>query len=369
VTTTVPAPVPARPPALLFGVPIDDVTMAETIDAIDELVRVGRERGTSHQVATVNVDFLVNALADTRLRTILQQADLNIADGMPLLWACRLLGTPLRERVAGSDLVQELAAHAAERGWTIHFFGSAAGIGERAVQVLRDRHPGARLTSWSGPMIPDPDEVDDDVIEHIAAERADILCVALGNPKQERFIASTSARLRVPVTIGIGGSLDMLVGERKRAPEWAQRSGLEWVFRAAQEPARLGRRYAHDARVFFPQLAAHLRDTRHLRTGWSLGPATAGGDDVDLQIEAAPADRDPTWTTISWNEGAQRIAAGQRIEVRLHGARLLTGSALAQLGDLLRRARRYGATVRIAGAQPTVDEQLADIGQTDHPSG
>lgn len=260
-----------RPPALLFGVPIDDVTMEETVDAIAEMVADGRGSGRTHQVATVNVDFLVHATADPFVRGVLQRAALNIPDGMPVLWGAKLAGTPLRERVTGVDLVDALVARSETTGWRIHFFGSAPDVADRALALLRERHPAAAVTAESGPMLADVERVDDEVLDAIAAVDADILCVALGNPKQERFIAAHATRLGVPVSIGVGGTLDMLVGDRRRAPRWMQRVGLEWVFRAAQEPKRLGRRYAHDAVVFGPKVLRYARQVRRLRTEGAVG--------------------------------------------------------------------------------------------------
>lgn len=265
-----------RPPALLFGVPIDDVTMEETVDVIAAMVADGRASGRTHQVATVNVDFLVHATADPFVRGVLQRAALNIPDGMPVLWGAKLAGTPLRERVTGVDLVDALVARAETTGWRIHFFGSAPDVADRALALLRERHPGAAVSAESGPMLADVERVDDAVLDAIAAIDADILCVALGNPKQERFIAAHATRLGVPVSIGVGGTLDMLVGDRRRAPRWMQRVGLEWVFRAAQEPKRLGRRYAHDAVVFGPKVLRYARQVRRLRTE-GAGPAGADG--------------------------------------------------------------------------------------------
>ena len=233
-----------RAPAVIFGVPIDDLTMATTIERIAELVIDGRRHGRSHQIATVNVDFLVNALAEPELKRLLQDTSLNLPDGMPIVWASSLVGTPLTERVAGADLVPELARESAKHDWRIHLFGGAPGVADRARSVLNERHPGARITADAGPVVRDVTEVDDSTIDRIRDYDPDILCVAFGNPKQERFIAAHRDRLGCPVMIGIGGSLDMLVGDKRRAPEWAQRTGVEWVYRALQEPGRLGGRYS-----------------------------------------------------------------------------------------------------------------------------
>lgn len=254
------------PTVSLLGIEIASVTMAETLTLIEQLVRIGREDDRTSQVATVNVDFLVNALEDPALASILSGADLCLADGMPIVWGLAGLGTPIPERVAGSDLVPLLFERSAESDLRIHVLGSATHVAERAERLVAERYPGARVTFDPGPRIEDPRDIAESLIESIRAVDADILCVALGNPKQERFIAAHRERLGVPVQIGIGGSIDMLVGERVRAPKWMQRTGLEWVARAIQEPGRLGRRYAHDIRVFVPSYGREWWRARRRRS-------------------------------------------------------------------------------------------------------
>lgn len=243
-----------HPVVELFGVRFAALTMDDTIELIAELAGRGRATGTTYQVATVNVDFLVNAEDDVRIGAIVRAADVCLADGMPIVWAARLFRTPLPERVAGSDLLPRLASESAGRRLRIHVFGAADEVAERARKLVAERYPDALMTFEAGPRLADPTVVPDSVLDTLAATRADVLCVALGNPKQERFIAAHRARLGIPVLIGIGGSVDMLVGQRSRAPQWVQRVGLEWVYRAAQEPARLGPRYVRDIRVFVPML-------------------------------------------------------------------------------------------------------------------
>ena len=187
-----------RPPALLFGVPIDDLTMGEAVAAVGDLIADGRRHGRTHQIATVNVDFLVNALADESVHRLLQNADICLADGAPIVWGARAADMTLRERIAGADLVPALAEHSASAGWRIHLFGSAPGTAERAAELLIERYPGARITGDSGGYIKDVGQIDEVLLASLAAADADILCVALGNPKQERFIKTyraASARL------------------------------------------------------------------------------------------------------------------------------------------------------------------------------
>jgi N-acetylglucosaminyldiphosphoundecaprenol N-acetyl-beta-D-mannosaminyltransferase len=263
----------ARGTSLVDGIPIDDVSIDEALDVITSFVESGRATGRTYQVVTVNVDFVVNAKHDERLRRVLQGADLSLPDGTPILWYSRLAGTPLRERVAGADLVPLIAERSITSGHRILLFGSAGGVAEQARDLLRKRHPGASVEGLSGPYILDVTQMAESDLDEIRALRPDIICVALGNPKQEHWIAANRHLIGVPVLIGVGGTLDFLVGGRKRAPSWMQRTGLEWVFRASQEPKRLGKRYGRDLRVFAPIM---LRVSgRWLRTR-GTSPSTVG---------------------------------------------------------------------------------------------
>lgn len=254
---------------LVLGVPVDDVTFEETIDMVFELVADGRATGRTHQIATVNVDFVVNAVRDPSIAAIMRRTSLSIPDGMPVVWGARLEGTPVRTRVAGADLVAAIVERAAA-GTKVHLYGAAPGVADAAAALLRERHPRAVVTSDAGPMIPDVDALDPRAVEPLRAAAPDICCVAFGNPKQERFIARFGADLGIPVMIGVGGSLDFLVGEQRRAPEWMQRSGLEWLYRASTEPRRLAGRYAKDAFVFGPRLLGEVWRGRRGRNRGTL---------------------------------------------------------------------------------------------------
>lgn len=350
-----------KPPALLFGVPIDDVTMDDTVRLIDDLVTSGRATGRTHQIATVNVDFLVNALADSKVRRVLQHADLCLADGMPVIWAARRFGVDLPQRVTGADLIPRLAAEAPHRGWKMHFFGSADGVAERARDLLVQRHPGAQITADTGPMIKDPTVVDQAVIDSIRDIDPDILCVALGNPKQERWIEANRASLRTPVMIGVGGTLDLLVGDKRRAPHWMQRTGTEWVFRAAQEPGRLGKRYAHDARVFLPKVTSYLRMLAPYRTAATL-VLVADGQRVRVLLESA-----------SIAVGGQRdhsvversLRAGLPLSVELRDVEQLRPEAMALLVEVVRLARRSQAEIRCEPYSRLLTDQILAMGLSD----
>jgi N-acetylglucosaminyldiphosphoundecaprenol N-acetyl-beta-D-mannosaminyltransferase len=341
----------------MFGVPIADLTLDETISLIEELVANGRRNGRTHQISTVNVDFLVNALDDDALAAILQQADVCIPDGMPVVWGSRILGMPIRQRVAGADLVPLLIGESERTGWHVHVFGSTPEVATTADALLRERHPAARFTIDPGPIIADVELVDPSVLERIAAVDADILCVALGNPKQERFIAMHRDALKVPVMIGVGGSLDMLVGKRRRAPAWMQSLGLEWIVRALQEPRRLGGRYVHDIRVFFPAIFSAWIASRRRRSGVGLGVRSNHGGRLELALEGSD-----TLPLGQWSSLAEAMPRTKLLTVVASADRPASDRSLAQLVGLIRIAARSGTRVDWALPEGRPPEWVATCG-------
>jgi N-acetylglucosaminyldiphosphoundecaprenol N-acetyl-beta-D-mannosaminyltransferase len=337
-------------PAIVLGVPIDSYNMSGVIERLAELIELGRSKDRTHQVATVNLDFLVNALADPDIMTILQQAELNLADGMPLVWASRLLGTRLPERVAGADLVPLLAQASEQHGWRIHLFGAAPGVADRARSLLSDRHPGSRITSDAGPFIGDLEEPDAAIIASIRAVDPDVLCVALGNPKQERFIAAYRGALGCPVMIGVGGSLDMLVGDKRRAPKFAQRVGAEWLFRAAQEPGRLGRRYAHDLRVLAPQAYSYWGTVRRYR-----GEPLLTVEVVEQRVVVRTGTPTPSVPAIA----SEQISS---IELDFNGFSAVAPESHALIISIVREARLHDVPVTVNGISSALRRCLEDYG-------
>jgi N-acetylglucosaminyldiphosphoundecaprenol N-acetyl-beta-D-mannosaminyltransferase len=235
----------------VMGLPLANVTANEAVEQIEKLVLSG---GT-HQVATANLDFWLNSLRDVHLHRIIAGCSLVLPDGMPLVWISRLFGAPLKERVSGVDLVPQLAELSARKGYRIFLLGGRDGVAARAAQKMEEMYPGVNIVGHYAPPLADLQRMDHgDTLERIRAAKPDILMVAFGNPKQEKWIRMHSKRSGVPVSIGIGGSLDMLVGDVQRAPRWMQRCGLEWLGRCVQEPARLFPRYARN----FSALAVKL---------------------------------------------------------------------------------------------------------------
>lgn len=241
----------------ILGIPIDSLTMDEAVDRIFTMIEAyGRDK-RPRQVATVNVDFIVNTLTwrlgrirHPELLDILRHADLTTADGMPVVLTSKLLGAPLRGRLTGADLVPRLATAAAQRGKSLYFLGGREAAARRAAAVLQERSPGLRIVGIDSPFVyvegkelADAEEVDLEIVERINQARPDILLIAFGNPKQEVWFNRNRHRLRVPVSIGIGGTFEFLAGSVRRAPAWMQRAGLEWIFRITQDPGRLWKRY------------------------------------------------------------------------------------------------------------------------------
>jgi N-acetylglucosaminyldiphosphoundecaprenol N-acetyl-beta-D-mannosaminyltransferase len=270
----------------LLGVGIDNLSMDVVVELIDGLI----EQGGCHQVATANVDFLTKAFDDGELLDILHNCELVVADGMPLVWASRILGAPLKERVAGADLVPRLLELSARKKRRIFLLGASEENSFAAAENIAQDFPGAVVCGrYSPPFTPGVPVEDELILQLIAEAKPDLLLVAFGNPKQEKWIARHLDRLNVPVCIGVGASIDFLSGRQSRAPKWMQRSGLEWTYRMINEPRRLALRYLNNGlfllRYLSVQLVANSLQPRTLQEpqvsldwhGGVLTVAIAGG--------------------------------------------------------------------------------------------
>jgi N-acetylglucosaminyldiphosphoundecaprenol N-acetyl-beta-D-mannosaminyltransferase len=252
-----------RWPVPILGVPLDPLTIDEALARIGEMVASGEP----HYVVTPNVDILVQGRRNPELHRILCEADLVLCDGQPLVWASRLLGNALPERVAGSDLTPRLIAQAERKGHRIFLLGASPEANARAVERLRKRHPRLEIAGHFSPPFRPLDQMDhDEIVCRVRAAEPDILFVSFGCPKQEQWIAMHYRALGVPVCLGVGATIDFLAGRVRRAPPWMRRWGLEWSYRLLQEPRRLFRRYLTDFLCFGPDLLA--QGWAHLRGNW-----------------------------------------------------------------------------------------------------
>ena len=219
----------------ILGVDVDAVTMAEAVD----VVRRAMDTRAGVMVATANAEMLMRATHDEELRRILNASALVVPDGAGTVWAARHLGHAMPERVAGYDLAQELLRCAPAEGHSVYFFGAAPGVAEKAKAKAEQLYPGIEIVGVRNGFFSPADNAA--IIAEIRAARPDLLLVALGVPKQEKWIAAHLAELDVPVAIGVGGTLDVMAGVMKRAPHWMQKAKLEWLFRGLMQPKRAGR--------------------------------------------------------------------------------------------------------------------------------
>ena len=245
----------------ILGTPIDVLDTQAVLSRLEQFI----EEGKFHQIATANTDFLINALDDPELRYILRHADLVMPDGMPLLWAAKMMRSPLPERVTGADIVPAIAKLSAERGYRVFMLGAKPEIAARAKAKMEAEYPGIKIVGCISPPIAKLVEMDHQpILDEIQRSKPDILLVAFGNPKQEKWIHLHQEALKdVAVCIGVGGTFDFIAGEISRAPQWMQKSGLEWLFRLAQEPKRLWKRYTRDIWQFGRYLLWQWSAVRH----------------------------------------------------------------------------------------------------------
>jgi N-acetylglucosaminyldiphosphoundecaprenol N-acetyl-beta-D-mannosaminyltransferase len=212
-------------------------------------------------LVTANLDHLHRYTRDADLRSLYADADLIVADGMPLVWASRVQGSPLPQRVAGSALIYRFAERAAREGCSLYLLGGEPGAAVEAGRVLCARFPGLRIVGASAPMLQNPPTAADlaSVRAELAGVQPDLLLVGLGSPKQERLIQLLRADFPRTWLVGVGISFSFVSGRVARAPEWMRQSGLEWVHRLVQEPGRLARRYlVNDVPFAFELLARSL---------------------------------------------------------------------------------------------------------------
>jgi N-acetylglucosaminyldiphosphoundecaprenol N-acetyl-beta-D-mannosaminyltransferase len=332
-------------PVAVMGLPINSMSASEAVDTLESLILSG---GT-HQVCAMNLDTWLNALADPHLHRIVAGSSLVLPDGMPLVWISRLLGCPLAERVTGVDLVPRLAELSARKGYKIFLLGAKPGVAERASRLLERNYPGVQIV---GTFAPDEENLirmdHTEILRQIHAVSPDVLLVAFGNPKQEKWIWMHRKRLGVPLAMGVGGSFDILIGDMLRAPRWVQNCGLEWAMRLLQEPVRLAPRYLRD----FAGLVRHL--PMALLAAWCQRPYLGQSRlttsitpqvlhvniDGRLGAETAAAVQDATTAS---------IVNGLMMVVHLHSVKQVTVAGLGALLGARRQLLEAGLSLSLTG--------------------
>jgi N-acetylglucosaminyldiphosphoundecaprenol N-acetyl-beta-D-mannosaminyltransferase len=332
-------PLTHEPPlTVLLGLPFHDLTLAETLDYCGEAMQAGGSR----YLVTANVDFTTQAYQDPDLRKIVFFADRVVCDGMPLVWLSRVLGYPLRERVAGSDLVPKLLEICGKRGHAVYFFGSDLATLEAAKAIVEARYAGLKVVGIDSPPMGAVVEWDNEALcAKMRASGAQLLLVCLGCPKQERWISAHHRETGIPLSIGVGASLDFITGKQKRAPRWMQKTGLEWFWRMSGSPSRLVTRYGKDL-VFLVKAAWQQAGAQRRRKGLGgthhVQPVMASRQDVQR-------------TRIEWHGELERSGlAGTPVPAQVTSPVLLDASAvtfidsagLGRLALLIRLCRTAG---------------------------
>lgn len=228
----------------LMNTEIDNLTMDEILDAIDSLIK---EDNCSY-VVTPNVDHIVQLEKDEELKRVYENASLILTDGKPLIWISNWYKTPIKEKISGSDLFPRVCDLAAKKGYTMYLLGAAEGVADKAAKNLMDKYKGLNIVgTYSPPFGFEKDKVELKKIERQIQEvHPDILIVGLGCPKQEKYMYHHCKELDVPISFGLGASIDFEAGNIKRAPRWMSEHGLEWLYRITQDPKRLAKRYLVD---------------------------------------------------------------------------------------------------------------------------
>lgn len=223
----------------ILGVGVDRVSSSEALARIATFITEGRATGASHQIVTANAEIIYQASKNEKMRSVINQAQLVTADGSGVVWASKQLGEPLAERVTGIDLVNSICAASAQYGWKLYILGSAPGVADTAAQNICDKYPGCNIIGTHHGYFDEKEE--QKILEELREQKPDVLFVALGAPKQEYWIAEHVSALGIPVAMGIGGSMDVLSGNVKRAPQWMQKLSLEWLYRVLIQPTRFKR--------------------------------------------------------------------------------------------------------------------------------
>lgn len=343
----------------LLGLPFDALGMNAAVQRVQQ---AARER-TPCFLSTPNLNFVVAAQSDADFRNSVLRSDLSIVDGMPLVWVARLLGLPLRERVAGASLFERLR-QGAGAPIKLFFFGGAEGVARTACERL-NAEPGAlRCVGFDAPGFESVQAMSgEERIARINAAGADFLVVALGARKGQAWIEHNRSRLHAPVISHLGAVMNFVAGNVKRAPPWLQRGGLEWVWRIKEEPA-LWRRYGGDGLAFATLLVRRVLPL--VVRSWLRRPSpqqlAAAKVSVQERAQSVRLCLEGAWTAANvtpLREAFARAAGSpRRLHVDLAGVSHLDSAAIALIGLLWASRTDHGGEWVISGVRPGVRRQI-----------
>lgn len=232
--------------ARILGVKIDNVSFSDVMAKIAAFLMVDE----LHMITTVNPEFLVTAQHDEAFKDILNNTDLNVPDGIGLKFGACITGQKIGERITGVDLTWEICKLAAEKGYSVYFLGGAEGVAQKAANRIQILYPDLKIAGTATPGVAVDGSTDSLVIDDINNSNTDILFVALGAPKQEKFINRYRDQLKVKLAMGVGGTFDYIAGIVPYAPAWIRKIGLEWLYRLFTQPKRWKRIFT--ATIVFP---------------------------------------------------------------------------------------------------------------------
>lgn len=250
----------------MFNVNFNNYDFHDLLDYIDASIQQRRQS----YILTCNVDHLIKLRKDSEFQQVYSKAGAIVADGMPIIWASRLLGRPLKQKVSGSDLFSRLGSAFETRQYRLFFLGSANGIPEMATQKLKLAYPDINVVGCYSPSygFEHNEQENEYIVRMLIDARPDIVFVGVGAPKQEKWIYRNYLQYQAPVSIGVGATFDFLSGAVKRAPDFMQKTGFEWFWRLSQEPKRLWKRYLIDDAQFLGMLTKeYFRNNKRRKEG------------------------------------------------------------------------------------------------------
>ena len=353
-------------PLVIYGVPFHNVTFEEAVDWIVARIHSGRPAN----IATANLDFVTKAWHDPELQRILVDADLVLADGFPMVKLSPFFGPQLKDRVTGSDLTPLLAARAAQQGFSIYGLGSAVGVADNALEILKKRHPDLKIAgSFSPPFAPLLEMDHREILQRLENAGPDILFVAFGAPKQEKFISMHVRGWNVPVAMGIGASLDFITGEQKRAPEFFRKCCLEWLWRICSNPRRLFARYLASLHFLFSASRQMFR-IHQMRDKPGTFQPLEEREFESLEQMGIAADRfQPLENEKLAAEFVSRMdgaAQGKNLLLDVHALPWLNSLELGALLEINKFCRQWGKRLILYAPRPKVRRLLETCRLTDY---
>lgn len=234
----------------ILGTKVSRYDLQETVRLMSDAIQNRKKL----RMAVTPVNCILWARKNERLREIYNSADIVTADGVPVVWASRMLKEPIRGRVTGLDLLPEFAKEAASKNYSFFFLGASEGVADSLAEALKNRYPDLEIAGTYSPpfAVRFSKEENERIVRMVNRSNADVLWVSLTAPKQDYWIARHFDKLNVSIAIGVGAAFDVVAGNVRRSPAWMQKWGLEWLYRLIQEPRRLARRYLLEAPLFIP---------------------------------------------------------------------------------------------------------------------